>query len=293
MRCPNCDHDNRLGARFCGRCGASLKEPVAEEPLASNCPVCGALVRPGAGFCSRCGTVLETREESKTPSQSPTRMAPAQPHAASPLPEDIRAQSPSAPSWDVAPSVEGAPPADVSSPSRGPAWPLAIGSVVLFALLSCCFVAALAVVPAFGASLPAPPAIDPARPDLTILVEEAYISDMLDEALPNGISGEAELDVRPGNELVVIASFDLLLFRLEVIVNAGIAVESGQVEVWVKSVETGGRDILELINVDQVTLGRDFTGAIQRGLENELGPGSRLLSITTTDEQVILAARWE
>lgn len=141
--------------------------------------------------------------------------------------------------------------------------------------------------------MPSPPEIDPTQPDITILVEEAYVSDMLGGALPEGFDGEAALDVRPGNKLVITAAFDLLLFRLDVIVNAGITVEAGEVQVWVKSVESGGRDLLELINVDQVTLSQDVANVIQKGLEDELGPGSRLLSITTTAEQIILTARWE
>jgi hypothetical protein len=49
MRCPQCQHANREGAKFCGECGA---------PQASYCPSCGTENRPGAKFCNECGTVL-------------------------------------------------------------------------------------------------------------------------------------------------------------------------------------------------------------------------------------------
>jgi hypothetical protein len=61
----------------------------------------------------------------------------------------------------------------------------------------------------------------------------------------------------------------------------------------VESVETGGRDVLDLVGIDQITLGEDITGRIQQGLEEELGEDARLLAIETDETHVILTARWE
>jgi hypothetical protein len=151
----------------------------------------------------------------------------------------------------------------------------------------------LAVAPAFTQDVSPLPEADPSQPDITILVQEAYISDMVGEALPEGVDGEAVLDIRPGNEIVTTVDFTLLIVRLTVVVNAGIAVEDGQVAVWVESVEAGGRDVLDLVGVDQITLGENITGEIQEGLEEELGEGARLLTIVTDETHVILTARWE
>ncbi|GIX47290.1 MAG: adenylate/guanylate cyclase domain-containing protein [Candidatus Tectimicrobiota bacterium] len=49
MDCPQCQHANREGARFCAACGS---------PLAVTCPTCSAAQAPGAAFCDRCGTAL-------------------------------------------------------------------------------------------------------------------------------------------------------------------------------------------------------------------------------------------
>ena len=49
MRCPDCQHENREGRRFCGHCGSQL--PVA-------CPSCGAVDEDGERFCGRCGAAL-------------------------------------------------------------------------------------------------------------------------------------------------------------------------------------------------------------------------------------------
>ncbi len=49
MKCPRCQADNAVDARFCEDCGVRLT-------LA--CPQCGAEVFPGKRFCRACGTAL-------------------------------------------------------------------------------------------------------------------------------------------------------------------------------------------------------------------------------------------
>jgi len=49
MRCSKCGAENREGARFCDKCGATLS---------LKCPSCGAENRPDAKFCDSCGAAL-------------------------------------------------------------------------------------------------------------------------------------------------------------------------------------------------------------------------------------------
>jgi class 3 adenylate cyclase len=49
MQCPRCQHENRLGAKFCEECAA---------PLARACPNCGSAVSGTAKFCQECATPL-------------------------------------------------------------------------------------------------------------------------------------------------------------------------------------------------------------------------------------------
>src|SRR5262245_10422665 len=49
MKCPSCDHQNAIEAKFCEQCGA---------PLARACAICGAQVSSTAKYCSQCGTAL-------------------------------------------------------------------------------------------------------------------------------------------------------------------------------------------------------------------------------------------
>ena len=51
MRCPECEFDNREGAKFCKECGAKLE-------LA--CPKCDSLITPDSKFCDECGYDLST-----------------------------------------------------------------------------------------------------------------------------------------------------------------------------------------------------------------------------------------
>lgn len=49
MQCPQCQQENRVGARFCKTCGSRLAEV---------CPACGQRTEPEAVFCDRCGARL-------------------------------------------------------------------------------------------------------------------------------------------------------------------------------------------------------------------------------------------
>jgi class 3 adenylate cyclase len=56
MQCPRCRHENPVGQKFCGECGARL---------AMSCPGCGASNPPGQKFCGECGTSLTGTEPSR------------------------------------------------------------------------------------------------------------------------------------------------------------------------------------------------------------------------------------
>ena len=320
MECPRCHAENRPDARFCGHCGEALALPdEMATSEATICPHCGSPVTSGAVFCGRCGTPVSSEFPSRSPSQPPSTAElgasiPArtvvQPSTAAPTPVVKRVVQAAAPAplhtgdkhssrpesrfppATFAPKVGG-----TSSVTRRPAWILLVVLALASGAFFACLVVGLAAAPAFGRTVPPLPSRSPDRPDITISVEEAYLSDMVGQALPDIIDGEATLDVRPGNQIVVTVDFQLLIVRLQVVVNSSVSVEQGRIRVAVESIETGDGsnryDLLDLLGKDELVLGDDITQLVQGTLEEELGEGAQLLTIGTDETRVILTARWE
>jgi len=46
MKCPECQFDNREGAKFCKKCGAKLEHA---------CPKCKSVLTADSMFCDECG----------------------------------------------------------------------------------------------------------------------------------------------------------------------------------------------------------------------------------------------
>ncbi len=61
MQCPQCQHDNREGAKFCDACGTRFVHA---------CPHCAQEVRPQAKFCDECGATLTPSTPIPSPTQS-------------------------------------------------------------------------------------------------------------------------------------------------------------------------------------------------------------------------------
>ena len=66
MKCPNCQFDNRKGAKFCKECGTNLE-------LA--CSGCGTVYEMGSNFCDECGLSLvqESQIEKSDPASEGER----------------------------------------------------------------------------------------------------------------------------------------------------------------------------------------------------------------------------
>jgi class 3 adenylate cyclase/tetratricopeptide (TPR) repeat protein len=68
MQCPQCQHDNPTGVKFCGECGTRL------EVVCSSCRVTNP---PGNKFCHECGARLAVAPAAPAPAVAPTPPAPA------------------------------------------------------------------------------------------------------------------------------------------------------------------------------------------------------------------------
>ena len=54
MKCPECQFDNREGAKFCSECGHKFE---------LSCPECGNSIRASSKFCDGCGHHLTVPSE--------------------------------------------------------------------------------------------------------------------------------------------------------------------------------------------------------------------------------------
>ena len=63
--CARCGAANRIEARFCAHCGASLADDTP-------CPSCGASTEPGQSFCDQCGSGLVAATTAKGMAQLPS-----------------------------------------------------------------------------------------------------------------------------------------------------------------------------------------------------------------------------
>ncbi len=180
-----------------------------------------------------------------------------------------------------------------SPPQRETRGPLLTGCVaaVLVSVLSCCLLSGLAMSPALTASVELPPVTDPTEPDLTVVVEEAFLHRTLTDALPAAVSQGASVEVRPDNRLVMATEFDLLFTRFELIITILLSAQDGDLNVRMESVEAGGYDLLDILGVDRDALGRLMDQAIQGQVEAGLGEGARILGVTTGDRQLVVTAR--
>jgi class 3 adenylate cyclase/tetratricopeptide (TPR) repeat protein len=69
MQCPQCQHENREGARFCRECGTRFD---------AVCPACGARIEAGSKYCDDCGAPLTGARATAAPSEAvatPSRFA--------------------------------------------------------------------------------------------------------------------------------------------------------------------------------------------------------------------------
>ncbi len=77
MECPNCKHQLKDTAKFCGKCGTKIENPgaPASEPQGNKCVKCGSPLKPNAKFCGKCGAPQETAapQPENAPQEAPEK----------------------------------------------------------------------------------------------------------------------------------------------------------------------------------------------------------------------------
>lgn len=166
-----------------------------------------------------------------------------------------------------------------------------LGAIIV-GVFGCCLLAGLAMAPAFRYEVPPPPVSDASHPDITVVVQEAFLDRMLTAPLPAPLSEGASLDIQGDDRLVISGRFNVLTQELEVVITLRMFVQSGRLQIAVEGVEAAGQDLLDLLNIDWETLGRRMSQAIQGEVEAGLGEGAQILGLRMDEDRIIITARW-
>jgi CRP-like cAMP-binding protein len=165
-----------------------------------------------------------------------------------------------------------------------------LGAVVV-GFFACCALTGLVTAPAFRYEMPPAPVLNGSNPDITIIVQEAFLDRMLTAYLPPSLSEGATLDIQSDDRLVVSTKFNFFTQELEVVIALRTFVQSGQFQITIESVEAAGQDILDLMDVDRETLSRRMSEAVQGELEAGLGERAQVLGLRLDEDRIIITAR--
>jgi hypothetical protein len=193
------------------------------------------------------------------------------------------------------------------SPSVSPAPSVSSGDLLRTGYLGVILGAAIALVGLIFAGLwtayvgPLSPAkTDPAKADITITVQEAYLRQVVAQsvpALPSGLASETQLDLQPGNRLAFKSRLQttLLTQNLGGDVSGVVILEArdGQLAMSFRDISIFG---FSLPAVGQ-TLVNEFSARLSQAINDQvktgLGQNAYIMSLTTDDRQMVIRARWQ
>jgi len=146
-------------------------------------------------------------------------------------------------------------------------------------------------------SLP-PPVVDPAKADITITVQEAYLNQVVAQsipALPSGLATEIQLDLQPGNRLAFRGRLQSTLLgqNLGGDVSGTVLLEArdGQLAISFRDISLFG---FSLPAVGQ-TLVSEFSARLSQIINDQveagMGQSTYIMSLDTNDQQMVIRAR--
>ncbi len=154
----------------------------------------------------------------------------------------------------------------------------------------------LAVATAGGGDLtPAKP--DPARPDITIVIQEAFFQQMIARLVPGEAARDVTVKAQPGGVIAAQGQMRLDLFGQQTSVPFSLAMRlsasSGRMSVQVTEVKVGDDPTLSAAAQAMLGgLGDQASQAINDQVTAGLGRDAYIMDVTTEGPRLIVRARW-
>lgn len=131
--------------------------------------------------------------------------------------------------------------------------------------------------------------------DMTITVQEAYFNDLVTQSMPEGWSGDLQMDVQPGNKVAIGGKVKMTLFGQdvegEVSGTVGINAQDGLIVLSLEDVQAFGFSLGNLGEAFTDTLWQDVSTLINQQVKDGLGENAQIVSITTSDTALTVQAR--
>lgn len=163
-------------------------------------------------------------------------------------------------------------------------------------LLAAIALLALAVLTASGGDL-SPVKPDPTRPDITIVVQEAFFQQMIARLLPGDAARDVTVKTQPDGVIVAQGQVRLDLFGQQTSLPFSLAMrlsaQNGRMKVKVMDVKVGDNPTLSAAAQAMLGgLGDQAGQAINDQVIAGLGRDAYIMDVTTNGPRLIVRARW-
>ena len=138
---------------------------------------------------------------------------------------------------------------------------------------------------------------DPARPDIVITVQDAFIQQAIMRSVPAGALKDVTVEFRTGGVIAIQGRVETTLLgqtlSAPLSLTMRLAAQNGRLRVDVGKVEVAGNEAVSAALQGTLEgLGDQASQMINQQLVAGLGSNAYIMDVTTNDRQMIVRARW-
>jgi hypothetical protein len=164
-------------------------------------------------------------------------------------------------------------------------------------LLGACGLGAILLGGATGQALPPPPEAAADEADISIAVYEQYFGDMLAQSLPEEWATDLHIDVKPDNQIETRSRIKMSFFGQtiegDMAATVTLRARDGKLVIEMEQVEVLGFDISGVSDALASKFLDDVNELVNQQVQDGLGEGARITSVTTDDTRLVIEARLE